>query len=486
MTSPAIPVHADWNATLRTSRTTLTTHLWTAPPLRRNSPVHDRAFAALRELNTDHTRFLSFWTHPHLSVPALRPPTEHATSWDFTHLDPLLDDFMEATRGRPVVANLATIPTWMFHTPEPVEVGTDPDAARWDYEQGTQPRDATLNQIADYFERMARWYISGGFTDERGRHHTSPHRHRFAYWEVLCEPDVGHQWDPAAYTRLYDQVVQRLRPLDPDMRFVGLSLSPVTDNPDYFWHFLHPDNHAPGIPIDAISYHFYAAPALTDALDSRPNAPFSTWHTTFFAQADGFLRQVSLIESIKRRLSPHTRTHINEIGSFAPDVMAAEPDIPDQYWALAGALVAYLWSRLTALGIDLVGVAEFLDYPTVIPGTSLLDWNTGEPNARYRVLALLLEHFGPGDQLVSTHAGSELAPEPPVHAQGFVTAGGQRRLLLVNTGPDPVQVSLTGEGKLHHTAHVDTATAHGPALHTPVSGDLLELGPFSTTVATLD
>ncbi|XKK38881.1 hypothetical protein HFP72_31320 [Nocardiopsis sp. ARC36] len=54
---------------------------------------------------------------------------------------------------------------------------------------------------------------------------------------------------------------------------MGLSLSPITDDPDYFWHFLDPANHAPGIPIDAVSYHFYAAPALTDAVDSRPNAP---------------------------------------------------------------------------------------------------------------------------------------------------------------------------------------------------------------------
>src|SRR5690606_15444340 len=38
------------------------------------SAVHYRAWAALRGLKTDHTRFLSWWSHPRLSVPALEPP----------------------------------------------------------------------------------------------------------------------------------------------------------------------------------------------------------------------------------------------------------------------------------------------------------------------------------------------------------------------------------------------------------------------------
>ncbi|ASO21497.1 hypothetical protein FHR81_003138 [Actinoalloteichus hoggarensis] len=480
---PPIPVHVDWDAVTRVSRTTLTTHLWAAPLLRRSSPVSKRAYESLRELQADNARFLSFWTHPHLSVPALHAPTETETSWDFSHLDPLLADFMDAAEGRPVVANLAAIPSWMFTDSAP-ELGTDPDAAIWHYETGGPPRDESLAEIADYFERIARWYIDGGFTDERGRRHVSEHAYRFAFWEVLCEPDVGRSWTPADYTRLYDLVVQRLRGLDPDMRFVGLSLSPITRDADYFWHFLDPANHAPGVTVDAVSHHFYASPALGNAVGTEGNAPFETWPATFFAQAEGFLDKVELVESIKRRLSPHTETHINEIGSFAPDVMAPEPEIPEEYWALGGAVVAYLWSRMAEMGIELVGVAEFLGYPTVIPGTSLVDWKTGEPNARYRVLQLLLDQFGPGDKLVTTSAGSELAPEPPVHAQGFQTEHG-RRLLLVNRSAEPVTVNLEAAGRPERITAVDTGTGDGPAVTTATNDTVVVVGPFATAVVDL-
>ncbi|AOS64533.1 hypothetical protein [Actinoalloteichus hymeniacidonis] len=478
-----VPVHVDWDTVTRVSRTTLTTHLWAAPPLRRSSPVSRRAYAALRDLRADNARFLSFWTHPHLGVPALHAPTETETSWDFTHLDPMLVDFMAAAEGRPVVANLAAIPSWMFKDSAP-ELGTDPDVAIWDYEQGGPPRDESLTEIADYFERIARWYIDGGFTDERGRRHVSEHAYRFAFWEVLCEPDVGHGWTPADYTRLYDLVVQRLRGIDPEMRFVGLSLSPITRNADYFWHFLDPANHAPGVTVDAVSHHFYAAPALGNAVGTEGNAPFDTWPATFFAQAEGFLDKVELVESIKRRLSPHTETHINEIGSFAPDVMAAEPEIPEEYWALGGAVVAYLWSRMAEMGIELVGVAEFLGYPTVIPGTTLVDWETGEPNARYRVLQLLLDEFGPGDQLVTTSAGGELTPEPPVHAQAFHTERG-RRLLLVNRSAEAVTVDIEAAGRPERITAVDTGTGDGPAVTTVADDSVVVIGPFATAVVAL-
>ncbi|NKY58423.1 hypothetical protein [Nocardia flavorosea] len=54
----ALPVAVNWTTPTITSRTTLTTHLWTAPPLQRSSPIHDKAFAALRALRTQRTRFL--------------------------------------------------------------------------------------------------------------------------------------------------------------------------------------------------------------------------------------------------------------------------------------------------------------------------------------------------------------------------------------------------------------------------------------------
>ena len=436
-----IAVDVDWSDSIGESRTTLTTHLWTAPALRRGSALHDRAFQALSDLDADLVRFLPWFSHPHFSVPALRPPTKAGTSWDFSALDPFVADFMSATNGRPVVANFATIPAWMFTTP--VGVPDDPDEIVWDYERGTQLRDPSCSEVADYFYRLASWYIAGGFTDELGRRHESGHHYRFAYWEVLCEPD-WRGMSPEAYTALFDAVVARLAPLDPQMKFVGLSLTHRHGEPEYFWRFLDPVNHADDTVPDAISYHFYAHPEFVNPTAPEGNSPFEHWRDLFFAQADGFIAQVNYIESIRRRLAPETKTFINEVGTMTPEPMNPTPAIPDEYWSLSAAVQSYVWARLVTLGIDLVGIAEFIDYPGMNPGVTLLDWESGEPNARYRALQLLLQHFGPGDTLVATRIGQPELPESRLYTQGFVTPSGVQKLLLINKTGLPQQVRVEG------------------------------------------
>ena len=146
-----IPVRLDWQTITGLSRTTLTTHLWTAPPLRRDSPIHDKAFRALRKLNADLVRLLPWFSHPRVSVPELHPPAETETFWDFELLDPYVEDFMAAAKGRPVVANFATIPAWMFTTA--VKIPDDPDEIVWEYEQGTELRDPTCAEVAEYIYR---------------------------------------------------------------------------------------------------------------------------------------------------------------------------------------------------------------------------------------------------------------------------------------------------------------------------------------------
>jgi hypothetical protein len=112
--------------------------------------------------------------------------------------------------------------------------------------------------------------------------------------------------------------------------------------------------------------------------------------------------------------------------------MNPQPDIPDEYWALSACVQTYLWAQLITLGVDLVGISEFMDYPAMIPGATLIDWDTGEPNARYRALAELLDHFVPGDTLVATTVGESARLDSRVHAQGFVGPDGTRKLLIIN------------------------------------------------------
>jgi len=85
------------------------------------------------------------------------------------------------------------------------------------------------------------------------------------------------------HTRLYDEVVTAMRRVQPDMRFVGLALALETE-PHYFEYFLNHKNHKPGVPLDFISYHFYADAAAdeTPALEQF----------TYFDQAEGFLKTV--------------------------------------------------------------------------------------------------------------------------------------------------------------------------------------------------
>ncbi|WP_069385773.1 hypothetical protein [Cellulosimicrobium cellulans] len=478
--SPATPVSADWSAPGRPVATTLTTHLWTAPTLARGAVAHDGAFEALRALRVDHARFLPWFSHPHVAVPALHAPTPAGTSWDFSRLDPFVEDFVAAAEGRPIVANFATIPHWMFVGGDQVEVDDDPTANEWGYEVGTELRDPTGAEVADYFFRLASWYIAGGFTDENGVRHESGHRYRFAWWEVLCEPDLNRRLSPQTYTKIYDAVVERLRTLDPQMRFVGLSLSHVHHDPEYFWHFLDPANHAPGIPLDAISLHMYASPDIVNPFGPEGNPPPEVWETAFFAQAEGFLEQVRHVQALIRRLSPGTRLMLNEMGTYPSDIMNPEPDIPHEYWALSASWQTYLWARCLELDVDLFGVAEFMDYPGMIPGTTLVDWETAEPNARYHALRLMVEHVRRGDRIVPTVTGHPAFPDARVHAQGVVAADGTRTLVLVNKRDHPVDVEI-GDWPARSTLRsVDSTTPTGIPVTSENVGTRVTLAPYAS------
>jgi hypothetical protein len=288
------------------------------PPLRRGSPIHDRAFEELRKLGADYVRYVPWFPYPRLGIAELTPPAGGKTSWDFSLIDPLTLDFLEATKGHSVMLNFSTIPPWMFKTDRPVTYPADPDQPTWDYQQGTELRDPTFKELSDYYSRLVAWYTQGGFEDEFGVAHKSGHHYTIDYWEVLNEPDFEHGTTPEQYTARYDAIVTAIRRVAPAMKFIGLSLALPGRNPRYFEHFLDPQNHRPGVPLDMISYHFYAMPAADESPDVQ--------QYTYFAQADGFLNTVRYVESIRQRLSPNTRTTVNEIGSIrAEDAQQCAP-----------------------------------------------------------------------------------------------------------------------------------------------------------------
>ena len=475
--SARVVVH--WDKVIRTSQTTATLQVVVNPPLQRGTPVHDNAFKALHDLGADYVRYVPWLPYPRLGVAELEPPKDGNTSWDLTAIDPMTIDFLEATAGHSTILNFSTIPQWMYKTHKPVAYPADPSQVTWTYEQGTELRDPSMKEVADYYARLLAWYTEGGFTDEFGKRHESGYHYSIPYWEVLNEIESEHHIDPETYTRLYDETVIAMRKVQPNLKFVGLALATTTD-PHYFEYFLNHKNHKPGIPLNFISYHFYAVPTP----DQNPEVE----QFTFFDQADGFLKTVRYIETIRKRLSPETKTTIDELGVIsADDTVQDEPGhvakpIENSYWNLAGAVYAYLFGEMTTIGIDVAGESQLVGFPSQFPSVSMVDWNNGKPNARYWVLKLLHDNFAAGDKLVEIEA---FAPNDAyVYSLAFLTREGRRRVLLVNKRDRTFDVTIAGAhaGQLDY---VDQTTGFQPPATMKLSRDTVKLAGYSVAVVTL-
>ena len=475
-------VVVDWDRVQTESKTAVSLQVVVNPLLLRDSPLHDRAFQVLADHKADHVRYVPWLPYPKLAVAELMPPADGRTSWDFSHLDPTLIDFMAASQGRPVMVDFSTIPAWLFQTDQPVAYPADPAKVTWTYTQGTELREGGLQELGEYYARVAGWYLNGGFVDELGRRHESGHHFKFHYWEVFNEPDLEHHMTPRQYTERYDAVVAAVSKVAPGTKFVGLSLALPSQDPEMFEYFLNPAHHQPGIPLDMISYHFYA---LVDRSQTAEH-----WQHTFFDQADRFIATARYIDSIRRRLSPGTQVALNEIGSILPadrdskfldPATVGDPVIPPEYWNASGALFAYIYVEMAKLGIDLVSCSQLVGFPTQYPSVTMIHWRTGEPNARYRVLRLLRAHFNPGDKLMVT-TRQEIYPD--VVVQAFVTPHG-RKLLLINKRNHPATVQLSEAVTGGTLDVVDGGTGPAGTRIGGYAGSSVTLNPFAVAVLTL-
>ena len=462
------------------NRTTPTLQAVVNPMLRRGSPIHDAALAALRRLGCDYVRYAFWFPYPRLSVAELRAPEQNQTYWDFQHMDPLVEDFLAASEGRPVVWSFSTAPQWMYTTPQPVVHPDDPDQVMWHYSLGRELPD--LQALADYYARLVSWYTQGGFTDELGKFHASGHHYEMRYFEAFNEVDGEHEPTPRQYVEQYDAIVEAVRKVVPDMKFVALALSYPEGGAHMFEYFLDPKNHKPGIPLDYISFHVYADPTADQTLDH--------WQFTFFDRANEFLAATRYILRIRDRLSPTTKVMISEAGSIlSGDMFQGEPNhiekpIPPAYWNLSGALYAYLYTQLAQLGVDTVGESQLVGYPSQFPSVSMIDWTNGKPNARFTVLELIKTSVGPGDDLAETemHNNGIPADTDAIVAQAFV-AGSQRKLVLINQRNREIVVELPKE------CAGATLQSIGGASPDPVKRSVddvrVRLLPFSVSIVTL-
>jgi hypothetical protein len=475
---PPVSVQVHWERTLRESKTIPTILLGASPALWRDSPLHDKILKYVKELGIDDVRYAGGgYLYPHLGIAELEPPTATKTYWDFSYIDPVTEDVMKALNGRPVVLNFSAIPQWMFKTPKPVPYPANPRERDWQYEQGSELRDPTGREVGEYFARVVGWHANGGFTDELGKWHESGHHWKVDYWEVLNEPDNEHGLSAETYTKIYDATAEAIHKVSPQTKFVGLSDSYPSGHPALYEYFLNPKNHKPGTPLDMISYHFYAVP--------NSDEPTEAHQFTFFNQADRFLEIVGYVETLRKMLSPQTGTMVNEIGTMLPeDWTQNKPGykftpIRPAYWNLSAAIYAYVYAGLARLGIDNAAESGIPCEPGMWPSIAMLDWDTAEPNARYRVLKLIHDSFPPGDKIVETSSDSGY-----VMAQAFVSAGGERKLLLVNKRDREFEINLP-EAAGAKMEVIDQVTGSNPPASKTVTGSSFKLGGFGIAVVRL-
>lgn len=429
-----IDVKVNWAKYLRKSETSATLQAVMQPPMARTSPTHDAIWSSLRASSSDFVRLQGWYPYPHYIVAELEPPVTKgkkcSTSWNFTLMDQLMDDYFTNTPNASHSIALTTTPAWMW-TNSTNSYPKDINTADFAYNQGTLLRDSTFKEVADYYARVVSWYTKGGFTDECGVYHKSGHRYKFDIWEVLNEIDFEHELTPEYYTKLYDAVVTTVKHISPKTEFLGVNL--VGPELEYFDYFLNHNNHAPGIPLDHIAFHFYAYPRGDDDLAAKAYGLAANWTT----------RVLEKIESVRDELSPNTKIYLNEVGSVLP-AFNQQPNpvgtIPDDYWVWSGGVYAYIWSHALLSGVEAVGASQLSGIIGNYPEVSLVNQTTGGPNARMRILNLIQGNFGPGDHVHKTSSSNSTL----VHAQAFVTKSGQRKMLVINKSTKPTVIKVAG------------------------------------------
>ena len=476
---PTQTISFDWDNVVCISKSNATLQAVVTPLMSPDSPLHGQVWSALKDLDAPFVRYVPWLPYPKLAVAELEPPTKDSTSWDFSLIDPYTTQFFESNQRHPNIVNFSTIPAWMFKTEQPVSYPSDPNKPVWNYTQGNELRDPSLKELGDYYARLVSWYTKGGFTDELGKWHASGHQFHIDNWEVLNEVDLEHRMTPEQYTLDYDAIAESIQRVEPDMKFVGLALADPTKEPQYFEYFLNPRNHKPGVRLDMISYHFYAVP-------SSAQDPGS-WQFTVFDQAERFVNAVRFIDSIRQRLSPSTKTTINEVGTIDPaDGLQGMPGyhfepFPSFYWNLSAAEFAFLFGELSKLGIDAIGESALMQPPGFYPSVSMMNWDNGNRNSRYWVLKLLRENFSPGDKIVLSKPS---VMKHPVYAEAFVGSEGKRKVLLINLRDNSVNVQIPGS-KGGSEQFVDETTSENPPRRAKLESDTVALGGFSVAVVDL-
>jgi hypothetical protein len=431
-------------------------------------------------------------------------PGKGFTSWDFAKPDESMVDFMVASGNgsRTAIPNFSTPPQWLYTTPR-VLYPDDPLECFWSYEQGNTLVDPTAQAFGEYYGRLIAHYTEPtGSADEYGNAipPAAGGPYKLTHWEILNEVEGEHSDSPEQYVRIYDATVQAIRRLAPigsaGLKFVGLALISDSDF-SYASYFLNASNHAPGIPLDVMSYHYYAQPKSRDGGDHG-----ELYEEMFLGSTLDFFADSAKFIAIRDALSPGTLLDADELGVILPDDNNAKftsdaPGFPLLYWNAAAALYAFEYGSLAVLGLDVVGMSQLVGYPSLnitrldngkvdllepqYPSVAMLNWTDGSGTARYWALKLIIDSLAPfADNVIETSVTGA-----GVYAQAFASGDGSvRKLLVASKSSLPATLQLQAELVAGASfSVVDEATGFGPARVEAVPADgLLQLAPFAVGI----
>jgi hypothetical protein len=108
----------------------------------------------------------------------------------------------------------------------------------------------------------------------------------------------------------------------------------------------------------------------------------------------------------------------------------------------------------------------------------MVDWNTGLPNARYRVLQLLLDEVQPGCGLVPMTGAPDSCYLLGLHRRDA------RKILVVNKTNGDVALPIAGV-RGARARIVDQSSAGGPIRTERVRGDRFAIGGYGVAILVL-
>jgi hypothetical protein len=369
--------------------------------------------------------------------------------------------------------------------------------------------------MARYVGRLAGHYTAGGHHDECGHWHPSGLRYNWTGLSILNEdehhilPDNG-----VAYTACYDAIVAEVAkvnptvvPVGPEMVATGKSAAPASLWP----YFLNASNHVPARVPPLTSYHVGITCTMSTLNSSTTDAIFASWDALL--QPGGVVAELEALRAQSRGqtqyvlnefipwvtdwcdcdgvehlcngtrwVCPHDRTASSNDGGDPNSQHRKGVAMNHRTWSwnAAAALFSYAFGTLAERKYKLVGQDQLIGgpYPDNEPGVTMLDWQTGEPNAKYHALKLLIDS-GLGTSRAKTIVSASYDEAALYVLPYILDARGGRGVMLVNKRASPATIQLEGVSSGDLSTVEAMPGAEAPGFNPPVSRRIAVDGTFT-------